>query len=65
MCHLPLFLKTPLALVTDPTWVFFVFLFIILFSPIIEPCPEPSQLGQGRHIHAFYKIIHNLSSSPF
>lgn len=35
MCHLPLFLKTPLALVTDPTWVFFVVLVIILFSPII------------------------------
>lgn len=25
----------PLALVTDPTWVFFVVLMIILFSPIL------------------------------
>lgn len=28
-------LQTPLALITDPTWVFFVVLVIILFSPIL------------------------------
>lgn len=35
MLQIPTLIQMPLALVTDPTWVFFVVLMIILFSPIL------------------------------
>ena len=35
MLQILTFTHMPMALVTDPTWVFFVVLMIILFSPIL------------------------------
>ena len=35
MQHIINSIHLPLALITDPTWIFFVVLIIILFSPIL------------------------------